>query len=196
MEHIKLGLPAHIVPNVIWVSLDDMIYFENIMLNYFKHSNKSADQQFKELQKILSFFKLKLEIVKAQINHVLFEIETNIPVEKIDFFEVLRVIFYNEVIKLLEDYFDSFPEDTNMSIDRLEIDLNDFLIESSDLDSFTLKFTERFKSKLIDKGLSVKYFREAQMINPIEIIKEFLTKGYTSKRFILIIMMFQSFFYP
>ena len=123
--------------------------------------------------------------MKAQINRVLFEIETNIPVEKIDFFEVLRVIFYNEVIKLLEDYFDSFPEDTNMSIDRLEIDLNDFLIESSDLDSFTLKFTERFKSKLIDKGLSVKYFREAQMINPIEIIKEFLTKGYTSKRFIL-----------
>ena len=55
LEHIKLGLPAHIVPNVIWLSLDDMIYFENIMLNYFKHSNKSADQQFKELQKILSF---------------------------------------------------------------------------------------------------------------------------------------------
>ena len=59
LEHIKLGLPAHIVPNVIWVSLDDMIYFENIMLKYFKHPSKSADQQFKELQKILSFLNSK-----------------------------------------------------------------------------------------------------------------------------------------
>ena len=76
--------------------------------------------------------------MKAQINRVLFDIETNIPVEKIDFFEVLRVVFYNELIKLLEDYFDSFPEDTNMSIDRLEIDLNDIYIESIDLEFLDL----------------------------------------------------------
>jgi len=123
--------------------------------------------------------------VKALINRVLFEIETNIPSEKIDFFEVLRVVFYNKLIKILEDYFASFPEDTNMSIDRLEIDLDDFLIEWNDVDSFILKFTERFKAKLIAKGMSVRYFREAQLLNPIEIIKEFLMKGYTSKRFFL-----------
>ena len=50
--------------------------------------------------------------MKVQINRVLFEIETNIPVEKIDFFEILRVLFYNQLLKLLEDYFDSFSEDT------------------------------------------------------------------------------------
>tara|TARA_B100001287_G_C22663372_1_gene521533 strand:- start:535 stop:2061 length:1527 start_codon:yes stop_codon:yes gene_type:complete len=59
LEHIKLGLPAHIVPNVIWVSLDDIVYFENIMLNYFKHPSKSTDQKFKELQTILSFLNSK-----------------------------------------------------------------------------------------------------------------------------------------
>jgi hypothetical protein len=55
LENIKNGLPAHIVPNIGWISLEKMICFEELIKEYSKESNKSPKERLDQLKDVLNF---------------------------------------------------------------------------------------------------------------------------------------------